>query len=180
MLPISRRKIVLSFLVLVSAIGVVSQSVAPVTNAAVSVEALSNPSKSSGGDGFMCLIANGSSVQCSGLNDQGQLGDGTTTNRNYLKAIASDGKISSPSAIATGKAHACAVSGSNSSAPGAGKLYCWGDNQYGQLGNGANVDSSVPVLVSDSGAFVNASVLGVITGDNHTCAITTISNVNLF
>ncbi len=178
MLPISRRKIVLSFLVLVSAIGVVSQSVAPVTNAAVSVEALSNPSKSSGGDGFMCLIANGSAVQCSGLNDQGQLGDGTTTNRNYLRAIASDGKISSPSAIATGKAHACAVSGSNSSAPGAGKLYCWGDNQYGQLGNGANVDSSVPVLVSDSGAFVNASVLGVITGDNHTCAITTISNVN--
>ena len=178
MLPISRRKIVLSFLVLVSAIGVVSQSVAPVTNAAVSVEALSNPSKSSGGDGFMCLIANGSAVQCSGLNDQGQLGDGTTANRNYLRAIASDGKISSPSAIATGKAHACAVSGSNSSAPGAGKLYCWGDNQYGQLGNGANVDSSVPVLVSDNGAFVNASVLGVIAGDNHTCAITAISSVN--
>ena len=178
MLPISRRKIVLSFLVLVSAIGVVSQSAAPVTNASVSVEALSNPSKSSGGDGFMCLIANGSAVQCSGLNDQGQLGDGTTANRNYLSAIASDGKISSPSAVAAGKAHACAVSGSGSSSPGAGKLYCWGDNQFGQLGNGANVDSSVPVLVSDSGAFVNASVLGVIAGDNHTCAITAISSVN--
>jgi alpha-tubulin suppressor-like RCC1 family protein/outer membrane protein OmpA-like peptidoglycan-associated protein len=177
---VSRRKFALSFFVLISAIGVVSPLSAPLAQALTTVEPLGNPSKIAGGDGFMCLIANGSAVECSGLNDQGQLGDGTNTNRNYTSAIASDGKIKSPSALAVGKTHACAVSGSNSSAPGAGKLYCWGDNQFGQLGNGVNVDSSVPILVSDNGAFVNTSVAGVFAGDNHTCAITLAPTNRLF
>ncbi|MCX6530053.1 MAG: OmpA family protein [Actinobacteria bacterium] len=180
MFSVSRRKFALSFFVLISAIGVVSPLSAPLAQALTTVEPLGNPSKIAGGDGFMCLIANGSAVECSGLNDQGQLGDGTNTNRNYTSAIASDGKIKSPSALAVGKTHACAVSGSNSSAPGAGKLYCWGDNQFGQLGNGVNVDSSVPILVSDNGAFVNTSVAGVFAGDNHTCAITLAPTNRLF
>jgi alpha-tubulin suppressor-like RCC1 family protein/outer membrane protein OmpA-like peptidoglycan-associated protein len=167
-----RRKMAVPFFLLISAIVAISPlSPAPV-QASIVIQDPSTPSKITGGDGFLCLIVNGGAVECSGLNDQGQLGDGTNTNRSYSRPITSDGKISSPTALAVGKSHACAVSGGGSSAPGSGKLYCWGDNQYGQLGNGTNVDSSLPVLVSDNGAFVNTSVAGVFAGDNHTCAIT--------
>ena len=167
-----RRKMAVPFFLLISAIVAISPlSPAPV-QASIVIQDPSTPSKITGGDGFLCLIVNGGAVECSGLNDQGQLGDGTNTNRSYSRPITSDGKISSPTGLAVGKSHACAVSGGGSSAPGSGKLYCWGDNQYGQLGNGTNVDSSLPVLVSDNGAFVNTSVAGVFTGDNHTCAIT--------
>lgn len=167
-----RRKVAVPFFLLISAIVAISPlSPAPV-QASIVIQDPSTPSKISGGDGFLCLIVNGGAVECSGLNDQGQLGDGTNTNRSYSRPITSDGKISSPTGLAVGKSHACAVSGGGSSAPGSGKLYCWGDNQYGQLGNGTNIDSSLPVLVSDNGAFVNTSVAGVFAGDNHTCAIT--------
>ena len=176
----ARRKMALPFFLLISAIVAISPLAPTPVHASISIQDPSTPSKISGGDGFLCLIVNGGAVECSGLNDQGQLGDGTTTNRSYTRPITSDGKISSPSGLAVGKSHACAVSGGGSSAPGSGKLYCWGDNQYGQLGNGTNTDSPLPVLVSDNAAFVNASVAGVFAGDNHTCAITLAPTNRLF
>jgi alpha-tubulin suppressor-like RCC1 family protein/outer membrane protein OmpA-like peptidoglycan-associated protein len=172
MVLFTRRALALSFLVLASAIGVVAPMSSTPVQASILIQDPSTPSKITGGDGFLCLIVNGGAVECSGLNDQGQLGDGTNTNRSYSRPITSDGKISSPTGLAVGKSHACAVSGGGSSGPGSGKLYCWGDNQFGQLGNGTNIDSSLPVLVSDNAAFVNTSVAGVFAGDNHTCAIT--------
>jgi alpha-tubulin suppressor-like RCC1 family protein len=46
-------------------------------------------------------------------------------------------------------------------------MLCWGDNQYGQLGDGTTTDRLVPTTVSDTLAF-----LGVSAGAGHTCAIT--------
>ena len=48
-----------------------------------------------------------------------------------------------------------------------GKLYCWGDNRYGQLGDGTNTDRLTPVAVQ-----VPAGVMlsGVSAGADHTCA----------
>ena len=45
-------------------------------------------------------------------------------------------------ALAAGGAHACAIYNT------VGKVYCWGKNDRGQLGDGTNTDSSVPVAVS--------------------------------
>lgn len=42
--------------------------------------------------------------------------------------------------IATGWVHTCVLF--------EGDVYCWGDNEHGQLGNGTSTDSSSPVLVS--------------------------------
>ncbi|MBU6227748.1 MAG: hypothetical protein KGQ43_09195, partial [Acidobacteria bacterium] len=117
-------------------------------------------------------------VYCSGKNDKGQLGDGTNTNRSYLKQISSDSKIMNVQQIAVGASHACAVAGTMSSSPGQGTLYCWGDNQYGQLGDGTANNSNLPVAVSSGGGFTNTSVKAVIAGDNHTCAIQTVSSVD--
>ena len=152
-------------------IGAPSQPV----SASVSLSTPSQPRRISGGNGFMCMETL-NAVYCAGHNDKGQLGDSTNTDRNYLKQIDSGSKIMNVQMIAAGASHACAISGTNST-PAAGKLYCWGDNQYGQLGDGTTTNRSTPTLVADNGAFVNADVQGVIAGDNHTCAITTISSV---
>ncbi len=175
----ARRALALSFFLLASLLGVVAPMGTAPVGAGVQLSNPTMPFKIAGGDGFMCMVVNGV-VNCSGANDLGQLGDGTNTNRNYLKAIKGDLKIEGTYSLAVGKSHACAVSGSGSSYPGEGKLYCWGDNQYGQLGDGTNTSSSLPVLVttSISGSFMNADIRGIFVGDNHTCAITSISGVN--
>jgi outer membrane protein OmpA-like peptidoglycan-associated protein len=175
----ARRALALSFFLLASVLGVVAPMATAPAGASVQLSNPTMPFKIAGGDGFMCMVVNGV-VNCSGTNVLGQLGDGTTTSRNYLKAIKGDSKIEGAYSLAVGKSHACAVSGNGSSNPGSGKLYCWGDNQFGQLGDGTNTSSSLPVLVttSISGAFMNASVRGIFLGDNHTCAITSILSVN--
>lgn len=49
------------------------------------------------------------------------------------------GLPSGVTAIAAGRYHTCASAG--------GVLACWGWNAYGQLGDGSNADSGVPVGV---------------------------------
>ncbi|MEY2968443.1 MAG: hypothetical protein RIQ64_1070, partial [Actinomycetota bacterium] len=118
------------------------------------------PQKISAGENFVCLY-DGSSVKCAGRNDQGQLGDGTNTDRKYLAAIST---ITNVSQLAVGANHACVVADGQ-------KVYCWGDNQYGQLGDGTTTDRSTPTLVVDNGSFTNSMVRGLVAGENHTCAI---------
>jgi hypothetical protein len=47
--------------------------------------------------------------------------------------------------LAVGKNHACVLISSNN--PGTDDIQCWGLNKDGQLGNGTNENSSVPVFV---------------------------------
>lgn len=65
--------------------------------------------------------------------------------------------------VVTGDAHSCAVNA-------AGKVYCWGDNSYGQLGLGLDVlASSVPREVE---LPPNTRVVQLGAGGAHTCALT--------
>ncbi len=63
-------------------------------------------------------------------------------------------------AISAGSNHACAVTGS-------GYVKCWGDNTYGQLGDGTVTDRHTPWLVSGLSDVVAVSV-----GQFHSCAVT--------
>ncbi len=62
--------------------------------------------------------------------------------------------------IAAGFEHTCALSI-------AGKAYCWGANEYGQLGNGTTSGSDVPTEVSTDVTFKSLSI-----GGGHTCGLT--------
>src|SRR5919204_569140 len=64
--------------------------------------------------------------------------------------------------IAAGDQHTCAITDS-------GGAKCWGDNEFGQLGDGTRTNRSAPVAVSglDSGVSALAG------GYGHTCALVT-------
>ncbi len=62
--------------------------------------------------------------------------------------------------LTAGYAHTCVLTGS-------GAAYCWGDNFYGQLGNGSTSNSVTPVAVA-GGLNFNALAAGLY----HTCGLT--------
>jgi len=105
----------------------------------------------------------GGKVYCWGRNNFGQLGDGTTTDRNTPTLVA-DGAMgnSGVTAVAAGAYHTCALKG--------GQVYCWGRNNFGQLGDGTTTSSNTPVLVAN-GAMGNSGVTAVAAGWGHTCAL---------
>ncbi|MBN1146602.1 MAG: hypothetical protein JXA78_05060 [Anaerolineales bacterium] len=120
----------------------------------------------SGGESA-CALMTGGGVQCWGANWAGQLGDGTTNDSNVpVTVTVSPGgdPLSGVAAIDVGYGHACALMTG-------GGVRCWGFNWYGQLGDGSNADSSVPVTVAVSlGGDPLNGVVGISAGDSHTCA----------
>lgn len=111
----------------------------------------------SSGENHNCAIRTGSStVVCWGYNNNGQLGDGTTSDRKTPTPVQSLGAVSKLSA---GDRHTCAIDTS-------GQAWCWGRNHQGQLGNNSINDSSVPVPVQGMSDAVEISA-----GGDHTCAI---------
>jgi len=105
-----------------------------------------------------CALTTGGGVKCWGSNSHGELGDGTTINRLTPTDVVGLAEI--VQSISAGLQHTCALTS-------AGKAICWGDNFFGQLGNGTTTNSLVPVDVS--GITDNGSMIG--TGSAHTCAV---------
>ena len=116
-----------------------------------------------------CAILS-NNIWCWGRNDKGQLGDGTTNDSNIPVKVRSVGdmKYGKIIDIFTAQHHSCVLTqlGSNK------KVYCWGSNKDGQLGNGssgAGNYSSVPVEVGGALAGKDVTSIGG-TGDV-SCAI---------
>jgi alpha-tubulin suppressor-like RCC1 family protein len=92
----------------------------------------------SGCDHNLALTSTGT-VLAWGLNKYGQLGDGTTKNRRTPVQVKLP-KGTKVTAISTGCNHSLAVTST-------GKLYAWGFNKYGQLGDGTTKNRHTPVQV---------------------------------
>jgi alpha-tubulin suppressor-like RCC1 family protein len=118
----------------------------------------------SAGGFYACALTTSGGVKCWGLNAQGQLGNATVTNSSTPVGVS--GLSSGVAAISAGGEHACALTT-------AGGVKCWGNGNWGQLGNGATTDSSLPVDV----AGLSAGVAAISAGSEHTCALTTAGGV---
>jgi alpha-tubulin suppressor-like RCC1 family protein len=109
-----------------------------------------------------CAILDDASVSCWGWNSEGQLGDGTTTDRNTPTQTSSLGTGRTAVAISSGYAHTCAILDN-------GAVSCWGDGGNGRLGNGGTSSKTTPILTSSLGTGRTAVALS--SGYAHTCAI---------
>ena len=105
-----------------------------------------------------CALTSGGAVKCWGRNEDGQLGDNSTTQRLTPVDITALG--SGVSAIAAGARHTCALMSG-------GGAKCWGDGWFGQLGENSTTRRLTPVDVLGLGSGVTA----IATGGYHTCAL---------
>ncbi len=102
-----------------------------------------------------CNILKNYSLYCSGSNNYGQLGLGSTSlTEGYVSLN------SAPLVVSSGSHHTCAILNDAS-------LWCWGRNNLGQLGDGTFTNQISPVEIS-----LGTGVIAVSTGEGHTCAIT--------
>ncbi|HXS16395.1 MAG TPA: hypothetical protein VN764_04375, partial [Polyangiaceae bacterium] len=97
----------------------------------------------------LCLLGADGTVWCQGVDAAGEL-TGVVTQVEGLEGIA---RLSAPFG------HACAVDDS-------GRVYCWGSNTYGELGDFTIFQSTRPVRVPD----VDHAV-ALTSGTDHTCAL---------
>ena len=116
-----------------------------------------------------CAIRAGGEVWCWGENntctDGGQLGDGTTTNRDRAVPVIRTNNMRLTDIVELGASY-CNTCARDST----GGVWCWGDNENNRLGDGTIVSrtKAAPVLVAAGGAaFTGAAELSV--GDQHAC-----------
>lgn len=127
---------------------------------------LANPVELAVGGQFACAIADGptalaKAVYCWGSNDDNQLANTGSSQATPQKIPVSLGAVGGLAVITAGWGHACARDDND-------ELWCWGENDRGQLG---------PNLVPGPGSPVPQSLdaLGLVRmaapGDDFTCAI---------
>jgi alpha-tubulin suppressor-like RCC1 family protein len=96
----------------------------------------------------------------------GQLGTGTTTWSATPTAVTMPTNVTF-TAINAGFTHTCALTAS-------GTAYCWGNNIFGQLGDGSTEDSTTPVAVVMP---AGVTFVAIVVSTYHTCALTASGNV---
>ncbi len=80
-------------------------------------------------------------VRCWGLNERGQLGDGSQAEFRALPTAVAD-LGGAAASLDAGAEHSCAVLSS-------GQARCWGANDVGQLGDGSRTDRRLPATVQN-------------------------------
>lgn len=117
------------------------------------------------GYGIAALQAGGK-LYMSGYNEEGGLGVGDTINRSSPVILSTAPNRSSPVQIGTSSWIAVSASGSNSLAIDInGRLFAWGDNTYGQLGQNDTSTRSSPVQIgTQSWVAVSSGEGGSIAG----------------
>ncbi|MFF0142396.1 RCC1 domain-containing protein [Streptomyces sp. NPDC005227] len=107
-------------------------------------------------NGYGLALLTDHTVLSWGINDSGQLGDGSVSGHNAPGQVVD---LSTARDIAAGGSHSLALLDDQS-------VVAWGRNNHGQLGNGTTADSSVPVRVEGL-----TKVIAVAAGLHHSLAL---------
>ena len=124
------------------------------------------------GSGFSCVLTNQGAVWCWGVDSANQLGkrsDASSTctvsgNHYYCHPLpqAVPGLPNDIKAISAGYFHACALTGGSA-------VWCWGDNESGQLATATATtsDSAVPLAIPG----LPADIVALGSASSYTCAL---------
>ncbi len=105
----------------------------------VDVPNLSGVAAISAGGSHTCAVTTAGGVKCWGANGEGELGNGTRSAGSSTPVDVS--RLSSGvAAVSAADSHTCALTTS-------GGVECWGDNHYGQIGDGTRLRRLKPVGV---------------------------------
>jgi alpha-tubulin suppressor-like RCC1 family protein len=121
------------------------------------------------GGSFSCGLTSDGRVFCWGLGDNGRLGNISSSGSSLPLAVKPGNDLLRFTKVAAGYAHACALSTT-------GGVFCWGAGSEGQLGNGAALDSSLPVAVVQTELGSDEVFSAVSAGFVHSCAVTNKGN----
>lgn len=114
----------------------------------------------SAGENYTCAVTTAGGAKCWGQNSNGKLGDGTSTSR--PTAVDVVGLTTGTASISVGTSFTCAVT-----TTGAAK--CWGNNYWGNLGDGTKTERATPANVSG----LSSGIASISLGAYHVCALTT-------
>src|ERR1041384_7938236 len=116
------------------------------------------PSEVGAGGEYTCVRMSDGTEYCTGRNQFGQLGNGSSANA----AVPSPVPLSSIARLVPGDEFNCALLAD-------GTMQCWGDNDYGQLGNGTSGPGTWTVSPGPVSGITTAVAAGA--GYNHACAL---------
>jgi alpha-tubulin suppressor-like RCC1 family protein len=119
----------------------------------------------SAGEFHTCAITDGGTVRCWGAGYKGALGIGTTADTTTPQPV--PGMTAGSLVVDAGASSTCALEAS-------GAAKCWGENIFGQLGDGTYLYRPAPVDVKGLPLEIQAVAVGA----NHTCAILPGGGVN--
>ena len=126
-----------------------------------------------------CALTSAGRVKCWGSGNSGRLGNKGTSNKdapvNVVTSNTDSKPLSSIVQISAGGAHTCALTSG-------GNVKCWGNSDYGGLGNdclSSCTDKSYPVdvVASDGNSSLLNGIVQISAGHAHSCALTTGGNV---
>lgn len=121
----------------------------------------------SAGTWHTCGIADDNQAYCWGNGDRGQLGDGTEASYLVPMPVTNPAGVTGFTQISSARQHTCGMGDD-------GNAYCWGEGDYGRLGNGSYSDETLPALVPPPAGVLFTSVKS---GYYHSCATANDNNI---
>ncbi|MCU6710970.1 Ig-like domain-containing protein [Paenibacillus sp. J5C_2022] len=114
---------------------------------------------------FTLALKNDGTVWTWGINEYGQLGNGTQLSKSYPTQVKTESSdlLDQVVAVSAGSFHSLALKAD-------GTVWSWGDNTHGQLGNGTVQSTSLPVQVTGEDSVLD-QVIAIAAGEYHSVAL---------
>ncbi len=138
--------------------GVAASAVAPHPDSAAQLATGASPTILAVSTGWVhtCALLDGGDIYCWGDGYGGELGDGATIDRPSPTKVAG---LVGATAISAGGEQTCAIAGS------AHEVWCWGNNWFGEVGDGTRIRRTSPVSTGVTDAVAISAGLW------YTCAL---------